>query len=175
MNEPPHYSDNPNGHERAVLFALASSRLVTRFPEIILGYLLIDISLSFERSVGVMGLLLTSASSVTAIGAIFMGVVSLRVKHKSLLLLGLVFFSISAFGCTFAPNFMIMLLIYTISGVGLVMAAPMTYTLQEPSVNEESFFVQWKGFLRQTTKGKMKVSLSRSWMRFGGLVGSSVQ
>jgi len=47
--------------------------------------------------------------------------------------------------------------------------------LQEPSVNEESFFVQWKGFLRQTAHGKTKVSLSRIWMRFGGLVGSPVR
>jgi len=47
--------------------------------------------------------------------------------------------------------------------------------LQEPSVNEESFFRQWKGFLRQTAKGKTKVSLSRAWMRFGGLVGSPVR
>ncbi len=47
--------------------------------------------------------------------------------------------------------------------------------LQEPSVNEESFFRQWKGFIRQTANGKTKVSLSGSWMRFGGLVGSSVR
>jgi transcription elongation factor Elf1 len=47
--------------------------------------------------------------------------------------------------------------------------------LQEPSVNEESFFQQWKGFLRQTANGKTRVSLSRAWMRFSGLVGSSVR
>ena len=44
--------------------------------------------------------------------------------------------------------------------------------LQKPSVNEESFFRQWKGFLRQTANGKTKVPLSRFWMRFSGLVGS---
>ena len=46
--------------------------------------------------------------------------------------------------------------------------------LQEPSVNEESFFEQWKGFLRQTANGKTKVSLSSYWARFSGLVGSPV-
>ena len=46
---------------------------------------------------------------------------------------------------------------------------------QEPSVNEESFFQRWKGFLRQTAQGKTKVSLSSYWTRFGGLVGSSVR
>ena len=44
--------------------------------------------------------------------------------------------------------------------------------LHPPSVNEESFFRQWKGFLRQTANGKTKVPLSRFWMRFSGLVGS---
>jgi putative transposase len=46
--------------------------------------------------------------------------------------------------------------------------------LQEPSVNEESFFRQWKGFLRQTANGKTRVTLSSYWTRFGGLVGSPV-
>ena len=46
--------------------------------------------------------------------------------------------------------------------------------LHEPSVNEESFFQQWNGFLRQTAEGKTKVSLSSYWLRFGGLAGSPV-
>ncbi len=47
--------------------------------------------------------------------------------------------------------------------------------LHNPSVNEESFFCQWKGFLRQTVNGKTKVSLARfTWLEFGELVGSSV-
>ncbi len=49
---------------------------------------------------------------------------------------------------------------------------PVETLWQEPSVNEESFFQQWKGFLRQTAHGKTKVALSRYWRRFGGLVGS---
>jgi hypothetical protein len=32
--------------------------------------------------------------------------------------------------------------------------------LEEPSVNEESFFQNWKGFLRQTVNGKTKVALT---------------
>lgn len=46
--------------------------------------------------------------------------------------------------------------------------------LHEPSVNEESFFQKWNGFLRQTVEGKTKVSLSSYWLRFGGFVGSLV-
>ena len=47
--------------------------------------------------------------------------------------------------------------------------------LHEPSVNEESFFTQWKGFLRQTVNGKTKVPLATfTWLEFGELVGSPV-
>jgi putative transposase len=42
--------------------------------------------------------------------------------------------------------------------------------LHEPSVNEDLFLLKWKGFLRQTAKGKTKVSLASFWQRFGGLV-----
>ncbi len=43
--------------------------------------------------------------------------------------------------------------------------------LHEPSVNEESFFLVWKGFLRQTAEGKTKVPIADFWQRFGGLAG----
>ena len=47
--------------------------------------------------------------------------------------------------------------------------------LHEPSVNEESFFCQWKGFLRQTVNGQTKVPLaSFTWLEFSELVGSPV-
>ncbi len=42
--------------------------------------------------------------------------------------------------------------------------------LHEPSVNEELFLLRWKGFLRQTAKGKTKVPMTGFWSRFGGLV-----
>jgi putative transposase len=47
--------------------------------------------------------------------------------------------------------------------------------LHEPSVNEESFLLKWKGFLRQTVKGKTRISLSTfTCSEFDELVGSPV-
>ena len=46
--------------------------------------------------------------------------------------------------------------------------------LHEPSVNEESFFQIWKGFLRQTAEGKTKVPIADFWQRFGGLAGKEI-
>ena len=45
----------------------------------------------------------------------------------------------------------------------------------KPRVNRESD--EWShplGFLRHTAEGKMKVSLSGFWMRFGGLAGKKI-
>ncbi len=50
-------------------------------------------------------------------------------------------------------------------------STPEYHLSHEPSVNEESFFQKWKGFLRQTAEGKTKISLTNYWSRFGGLTG----
>jgi len=59
---------------------------------------------------------------------LFMGLLSVRFRHKSLLMMGLLFMSISALGCGFAPNFDMMLLLYSISGLGIAMVTPMLTT-----------------------------------------------
>ena len=46
--------------------------------------------------------------------------------------------------------------------------------LHKPSVNKESFFQIWKGFLRQTAEGKTKVPIADFWQRFGGLAGKEI-
>jgi len=65
----------------------------------------------------------------TAVGSLLMGVASVRFNAKSLLVTGLIFFSISAVGCALAINFSMLLIFYTLSGVGLAMVSPMSYTL----------------------------------------------
>jgi len=65
---------------------------------------------------------------VTAITALSMGVLSVRFQHKQLLLLGLFLVNISAIGCSIANNFYMMIITFSISGLGLAMAEPMIYT-----------------------------------------------
>jgi len=114
---------------RFILPSLVSSRFATQPPAILTGLLLIDIGETFGSSVGVMGQIRTLSAIVTFIFALLMGALSVRFRHKSLLAIGLLFYCISAFGCSIAPNFTSMLAAYSLSGLGLGMVAPMVTTL----------------------------------------------
>jgi predicted MFS family arabinose efflux permease len=90
---------------------------------------LIDIGKAFNVPVGVMGQINTPYSIVAFIFALFMGILSVRFKHKSLLLVGLLLISISALGCLLAPDFNVMITSYSLSGLGWAMVSPMSVTL----------------------------------------------
>ena len=91
--------------------------------------LLLDIAHTFDRPVGVTGLIETVSLTVAAITALLMGAWSIRYNHKSLLLLGLGFLCIAAVGCFLALNFTMMIIFYALTGLGYTMVQPMTYTL----------------------------------------------
>ena len=114
---------------KLVLPALFVSRFAIEPPGILTGLLLIDIGATFGCSVGVMGQVRTVSYVVAVVSALLMGILSVRFKHRSLLMMGLLFVSISALACFFAWNFNVMLLSYSMSGLGMAMVAPMTFTL----------------------------------------------
>ena len=91
--------------------------------------LLIDIASTFDVPVGAMGQINTPFYVVAVIFALAMGVLSIRFRHKSLLIAGLLSVTISAFGCFVASNFNLMLIAYALSGMGTAMVTPMAITL----------------------------------------------
>lgn len=91
--------------------------------------LLIDIGNTFGTSVGVAGQINTSYSTVAVIFALLTGALSIKFKHKSLLLLGLLLMAISALGCFLALDFAMLLVFYSVSGAGYAIVSPMTFTL----------------------------------------------
>ena len=114
---------------RLFLPSLAISNFATGPLGVLVGLLLIDIALSFEISVGVMGQINTLSYVVAVIFGLFMGILSVRFKHRLLLIIGLLCVSISALGCFFASNFNLMLISYSLGGVGTAMVFPMAITL----------------------------------------------
>ena len=114
---------------RLLIPSLSISSLAIYTPDIITGLLLIDIGLSFGCSVGVAGQIRTSSSIVSVISALLMGVLSIKFRHKSLLMTGLVFVSVSALACFFSPDFTTMLLAYSMTGIGYAMVTPMCNAL----------------------------------------------
>jgi DHA1 family inner membrane transport protein len=92
-----------------------------------------------------MGQINTAYSIVAVVFALLMGILSLRFKHKSLLLIGLLFLSISALGCLMAPDFNWMLVSYSLSGLGWAMVSPMCVTLigEHVSLEKRASAVGW--------------------------------
>ena len=109
--------------------ALVVAGFATQPAETILSLLLIDISDGFKIPVGTMGQIRTTAAILTLVTAILMGILSIKIKHKTLLLIGLGFFIASGIGCSIARGYSTMLLSYSLSGIGLAMVSPMAYAL----------------------------------------------
>jgi predicted MFS family arabinose efflux permease len=112
-----------------IIVSLFLSRFAVSSPRIIIGLFLIEIAASFGSSVGVMGQITTISSLVGMTTSLLLGALSVRFRHKSLLVLGLVFLTVSTLGCFAAPNYLTMLTFYSIIILGGAIAVPMTSTL----------------------------------------------
>jgi DHA1 family inner membrane transport protein len=103
--------------------------LTAQTPFIAAGLLLIDIAKTFQTTVGTMSQINTSSSTLAIFAALVMGALSVKYKHRSLLQIGLVTIAISAAGCYFADNYLTMLIVFSLAGIGQSMVTPMTRTL----------------------------------------------
>jgi predicted MFS family arabinose efflux permease len=120
------------GSERLTRFMIPSLTLAafaTQPCETILSLLLIDIAETFKAQIGTMGQIRTTAGSLTLVTALILGVLSIRINHKTLLLTGLGFFIVSGIGCALAQDYTAMLAAYSLSGIGLAMVVPMSLAL----------------------------------------------
>ncbi len=97
--------------------------------ETILSLLLIDIAETFKAEIGVMAQIRTTSGLLSLVTALIIGVLSMRINHRTLLLTGLGFFVASGIGCSLAQNYTMMLAAYSLSGIGLAMVGPMALAL----------------------------------------------
>ena len=109
--------------------SLVLASFATQPPETILSLLLIDMAESFDAPLGTMGQIRTAAGTLSLVSAIAMGLLSIRVKHKTLLLTGLGFLIVSGIGCSLARSYPLMLAMYSLSGISLAMIGPMVFAL----------------------------------------------
>jgi predicted MFS family arabinose efflux permease len=114
---------------RLLIPSLVFSQAITALPTLVTGLLLIDIGNTFNTPVGISGQIRTASSAVNIIFAISMGFLSIRIKHKSLLTVGLIIYVLSAVTSGIAPNFTILLVVYALSGLGRALVSPMVSTL----------------------------------------------
>ena len=105
------------------------SSFATQPPGLITGLLLIDIGLTFGQQVGISGQIRTLSSVIGVIASLLLGALSVKFSSRSLLLTGLLLLILSAVGCSIAWDFPSMLVLYSLTGMGIRVVNPMKNTL----------------------------------------------
>ncbi|NYT16251.1 MAG: MFS transporter [Methanomassiliicoccales archaeon] len=91
--------------------------------------LLIEIGQTFGTSVGMTNQMKSATSFLAIISGLTMGLLSVRFKHRTLLLTGLLLCIISTLGCYFAPTFIFLVVFFAIGGIAQTMILPMATAL----------------------------------------------
>jgi predicted MFS family arabinose efflux permease len=96
---------------------------------VLVSLLLVDIGSTFNASVSVMSQINTSYNMAAFVFALLMGVLSVRFRHKTLLIIGVFLTLVSAIGFYVAWDFIVILASYSLSGVGWAMVSPTILTM----------------------------------------------
>jgi len=115
--------------------ALTISQMAPGTRALLTGLLLIEIGQTYGISVGLTNQIKTFNSAAAILAALSMGFLSLRIRHKTLLIAGLVLSAISAIGCAFAPSFTLLIIIYSIGGLAGNTIFPMTSSILGANVS----------------------------------------
>jgi len=114
---------------RLFLPALAVANFSTGPIGVLAALLLVDMGNTFNTKVGVTGQINTAYAIAAVVFALLTSLLSVRFKHKSLLLAGVLLMTASVLGCYFARDFISLLLFYSISGAGYAIVSPMIFAL----------------------------------------------
>ena len=129
MVEDPNVGVEYESYPRLIVPSMVLSRFVIQSPQVLFGLLLIDIGVSFGLPVGIMGQIMTAYSFSGFIMAVLMGILSVKFRHKNLILVGLGLRVISAIGSVYVQDYYMMFVLYLLNGFGTGLISPMTMTL----------------------------------------------
>lgn len=114
-----------------ILLALTLSGFTAMISNMLSGLFLIDIGETFNKTVGIVGQMCTFSFIVSIIFSLLTSIFSVKYNHKMLLQVGLFAYAASAIGCYLAPNFNIMVAVFSLSGIGYALTTTMAFTLTE--------------------------------------------
>jgi predicted MFS family arabinose efflux permease len=112
-----------------ILPALTLARTSPQARALLTSLLLIEIGQTYGTTIGVTNQINTANSVVAIIAALVMGLLSVKYRNRSLLLIGVILSIVSIVGCYFAPNFLSLLLIFSLGGFAANMITPMSTSL----------------------------------------------
>jgi predicted MFS family arabinose efflux permease len=124
-----------NKVSKLFLPALTISRMAAGTRALLTGLLLIEIGQTYGISVGLTNQIKTFNSLTAIFAALAMGFLSLRIRHKTLLIAGLTLSAICAIGSSFAPSFTLLIIIYSIGGLAGNTIFPMTNSILGTNVS----------------------------------------
>lgn len=111
------------------LLALLISSYAIYPSQLVITVLLVEIARDFDLSLGISAQIRSLSFAIALVTALPLGALSVRYRHKNLLLAGLLALTLSAIGCGVSINFDMLLLFYTLTGLGTTMAGTMAMTL----------------------------------------------
>ncbi len=117
--------------------ALFVSRFTNQPPSTLVSLLLIDIGLAFGLEVGIAGQISAANSLVALVASFVVGAISVRFRHKRLLMTGLLLQALSAVACAIAPSFNSLLLVFSLNGIGVALIWPMTMAIPADHLSRE--------------------------------------
>jgi predicted MFS family arabinose efflux permease len=124
--------DKPLG--RRFIFSLALAVFGTSMIDVLSSLFLVDLAKTFLGSstlinVAIVSQIITISSIVAIVFGVLNGFLSVRVKHRTLLLFGAVCIVIGAVGCLLAPNLLFLQIFYPFDGIGTIIVGAMAFTL----------------------------------------------
>jgi len=114
--------------------SLAFTFFATGKLDILVSLFLVDIAATFlgstdQTAIGIASRLLVFESAVALIFGLLSSVLSVRFKHKSLLLFGSLCITVGTLGCFLAPNFIFLQIFYPLDGAGTIIVGAMALAL----------------------------------------------
>jgi predicted MFS family arabinose efflux permease len=114
--------------------SLALAFFATGMLDVIASLFLRDIAMTFfgstsRTAVGAASHIVLISTVAAVIFGSLSGILSVRVKHKTLLLVGALCITIGAVGCFLAPSFIFLEIFYPLDGVGTVIVGAMAFSL----------------------------------------------
>lgn len=120
--------------KKQFLASLTLANFSTNMMDFLVSIFLVDIAIMFFGSasnynVSSASSLITISNFVSLFVGLLIGALSLKIKYKILLLIGLLCITIGSLGCFLAPNFLALTFFYPLDGAGTVIIGAMAYTL----------------------------------------------
>ena len=111
------------------LLALFVSSYAMYPSQLIITVLLVEVAQDFGLPLGVSAQIRSLSLAIALITALALGALSVRYRHKNLLLAGLLALAFSSLGCGVSASFEMLLFFYAVTGLGAAIVGPMATAL----------------------------------------------